>query len=81
MELHKNARSCPASRMLLIQRIQAGIPVTSAAEAAGVSRRTASGIVARLAGRRSVHRRRRRWRFARIRANGAATAIRNATLG
>jgi transposase InsO family protein len=28
--------------MLLIQRIQAGIPVTSAAEAAGVSRRTAS---------------------------------------
>lgn len=42
MELHKNARTCPASRMLLIQRIQAGIPVTSAAEAAGVSRRTAS---------------------------------------
>lgn len=42
MELHKNARSCPASRMLLIQRIQAGISVTSAAEAAGVSRRTAS---------------------------------------
>jgi transposase InsO family protein len=42
MELHKNARSCPASRMLLIQRIQEGIPVTSAAEAVGVSRRTAS---------------------------------------
>ena len=42
MELHKNARTCPASRMLLIQRIQAGIPVSSAAEAAGVSRRTAS---------------------------------------
>ena len=42
MELHKNARTCPASRMLLIQRIQAGIPVTSAAEAAGVSRRTAT---------------------------------------
>lgn len=42
MELHKNARSCPASRMLLIRRIQAGMPVTSAAEAAGVSRRTAS---------------------------------------
>ena len=41
MELHKNARTCPASRMLLIQRIQAGIPVTSAAEAAGVNRRTA----------------------------------------
>jgi transposase InsO family protein len=42
MELHKNARTCPASRMLLIQRIQAGMPVTSAAEAAGVNRRTAS---------------------------------------
>ena len=42
MELHKNARTCPASRMLMIQRIQAGMPVTSAAEAAGVSRRTAS---------------------------------------
>jgi transposase InsO family protein len=42
MELHKNARTCPASRMLLIRRIQAGVPVTSAAEAAGVNRRTAS---------------------------------------
>ena len=42
MELHKNARTCPASRMLMIQRIQAGIPLTSAAEAAGVDRRTAS---------------------------------------
>lgn len=47
MELHKNARSCPASRMLLIQRIQAGMPMTSAAEAAGVSRRTASKWKAR----------------------------------
>ena len=42
MELHKNARSCPASRMLLVQRIQAGMSVTSAAEAAGVSRQRAS---------------------------------------
>ena|SRR5438876_1899462 len=42
MELHKNARTCPASRMLLVQRIRAGMPVTSAAEAAGVNRRTAS---------------------------------------
>ena len=42
MELHKNARTCPASRMLLVQRIKAGMPVTSAAEAAGVNRRTAS---------------------------------------
>ncbi len=42
MELHKNARTCPASRMLLVQRIEASMPVTSAAEAAGVTRRTAS---------------------------------------
>jgi transposase InsO family protein len=41
MELHKNARTCPASRTLLVHRILAGMPVTSAAEAAGVSRRTA----------------------------------------
>ena len=41
MELHKNARTCPASRMLMIKRIQAGVSVTSAAEAAGVNRRTA----------------------------------------
>ena len=47
MELHKNARSCPASRMLMVQRIQAGVPVTSAAEAAGVDRRTASKWKAR----------------------------------
>ncbi len=42
MELHKNARTCPASRMLLIERIQAGMPLISAAEMAGVSRQTAS---------------------------------------
>jgi transposase InsO family protein len=41
MELHKNARSCPASRLLLVQRILGGMPVTRAASAAGVSRRTA----------------------------------------
>ncbi len=41
MELHKNARSCPASRLLLVQRILEGTPVTRAASAAGVSRRTA----------------------------------------
>lgn len=41
MELHKNARTCPASRILLVQRILGGTPVTSAAEAAGISRRTA----------------------------------------
>ena len=40
MELHKNARTCPASRILLVQRVLGGMPVTSAAEAAGISRRT-----------------------------------------
>jgi hypothetical protein len=34
MELHKNARSCPASRILLVQRILGAMPVTSAADAA-----------------------------------------------
>jgi transposase InsO family protein len=42
MELHKNARTCPASRLLMIQRMEAGMTSTSAAEAAGVNRRTAS---------------------------------------
>ena len=41
MELHNNARSCPASRALLVHRILAGMPVSRAAEAAGISRRTA----------------------------------------
>ena len=41
MELHKNARTCPASRLLLVRRILGGMPVTGAASAAGVSKRTA----------------------------------------
>ena len=41
MELHKNARSCPASRLLLVDRIRGGMSVTRAASAAGISRRTA----------------------------------------
>ena len=41
MELHKNARITPSGRMLLVGRILGGMPVTRAAEAAGVSRRTA----------------------------------------
>ena len=41
MELHNNARSCPASRGLLVRRVLEGTSVTRAAEAAGVSRRTA----------------------------------------
>lgn len=41
MELHNNARSCPASRVLLVRRILGGMSVTGAASQAGVSRRTA----------------------------------------
>ena len=42
MELHKNARTCPFSRMRLVKRmLEQGMSSTSAAEAAGVSRRTA----------------------------------------
>jgi transposase InsO family protein len=41
MELHKNARITPSGRMLLVGRILGGMSVTRAAEAAGVSRRTA----------------------------------------
>jgi transposase InsO family protein len=41
MELHKNARTCPASRLLLVNRMIRGMSATRAAEAAGVSRRTA----------------------------------------
>jgi len=49
MNLHSGARSCPASRALLIERIQHGSPVSAAAEAAGVSRRTAYKWLARYA--------------------------------
>ena len=41
MELHKNARLTPSGRVLLVSRIQAGIPATEAASQAGVSKRTA----------------------------------------
>jgi transposase InsO family protein len=41
MEVHNNARSCPASRVLLVRRILGGMPVTGAASAAGISKRTA----------------------------------------
>ena len=49
MNLHSGARSCPASRALLIERIEAGSPITTAAEAIGVSRRTAYKWLARFA--------------------------------
>jgi transposase InsO family protein len=42
MKLHANARSCPNSRRLLVDRIEAGWSLTVAAEAAGVSERTAA---------------------------------------
>ena len=42
MNIHENARTTPASRALLVRRVRdEGWPVTEAAEAAGVSRRTA----------------------------------------
>ena len=41
MELHGNARTCPNSRRLLVERVrEKGWSVTAAAEAAGVSERT-----------------------------------------
>jgi transposase InsO family protein len=48
MKLHANARSCPNSRRLLVDRvIELGWSVTTAAEAAGVSERTAYRWLAR----------------------------------
>ena len=42
MKLHANARTCPKSRRLLIDRLEGGWSLTEAAEAAGVSERTAA---------------------------------------
>ena len=48
MKLHANARSCPNSRRLLVDRVLArGWSVTAAAEAAGVSERSAFRWLAR----------------------------------
>jgi transposase InsO family protein len=48
MKLHGNARTCPKSRELLVERIlEHGWSLTQAAEAAGVSERTASKWVGR----------------------------------
>lgn len=48
MRIHANARTCPNSRRLLVSRIEAeGWPLAKAAEAAGVSGRTASKWLAR----------------------------------
>jgi transposase InsO family protein len=47
MKLHGNARTCPRSRRLLVERVEAGWTVRRAAAAAGVSERTAAKWCAR----------------------------------
>jgi transposase InsO family protein len=48
MNLHSGARTCPASRALLVRRVrELGWTVTRSAEAAGISRRTAHKWLAR----------------------------------
>jgi transposase InsO family protein len=42
MKLHANARTCPKSRRLLVERLEGDWSLTMAAEAAGVSERTAA---------------------------------------
>lgn len=42
MKLHGNARTCPRSRRLLVERVEGGWTVAQAATAAGVSERTAA---------------------------------------
>jgi transposase InsO family protein len=47
MKLHANARTCPNSRRLLVERVDDGWPVREAAAAAGISDRTARRWLAR----------------------------------
>jgi transposase InsO family protein len=47
MKLHANARTCPKSRRLLVDRLEGGRSLRSAAEAAGISERTAAKWMAR----------------------------------
>ena len=47
MKLHGNARTCPKSRCLLVERLEGEWSLTEAAEAAGVSERTAAKWLAR----------------------------------
>jgi transposase InsO family protein len=47
MKLHANARTCPKSRRLLVDRIEGGWSLVAAAEAAGVSERSAAKWLAR----------------------------------
>lgn len=55
MDIHKNARSCPASRALLIERVESGWRVERAARAAGMSRRRASEWLRRARAKESMH--------------------------
>ena len=51
MRLHRNARTCPASRRLLVRRVeQEGWSLVAAAEAAGISERSAAKWLARWRG-------------------------------
>src|SRR4051794_25073666 len=47
MKLHANARTCPNSRRLLVARVEGGWSVMEAAEAAGITDRTARRWLAR----------------------------------
>jgi transposase len=47
MKLHGNAHTCPKSRRLLVDRLEGEWSLTEAAEAAGVSERTAAKWLAR----------------------------------
>ncbi len=47
MKLHANARTCPKSRGLIVVRVEEGWSLAAAAEAAGVSERTAAKWLAR----------------------------------
>src|SRR3954463_13768802 len=47
MKLHANARTCPNSRRLLVDRVEGGWSVMEAAEAAGITDRTARRWLAR----------------------------------
>jgi transposase InsO family protein len=47
MKLHANARTCPKSRRLLVDRVEGGWSVMEAAEAAGITDRTARRWLAR----------------------------------
>ena len=56
MNVHKNARLTPSGRELLVKRLQSGWPAVRAAEARGVSARTAYRWLARYrAGERRFH--------------------------